>query len=169
VDVLSQADDIFFFTAEEIAAGLPTDASEIAAFRRERREEHRAVRLSEYWLGMPVPQTAVRVATRKLEINGLPVSSGCVEGRARIVQDPSNVELEPGDILICTSTDPSWAPLFFQAAGIVIDVGGTLSHGAIVARELGLPCVINTRVATAEIREGAQVRLDGDAGSVRIL
>ena len=78
-------------------------------------------------------------------------------------------ELQPGEVLVCHTTDPSWSPYFFVAAAVVIDIGGTLSHGAIVARELGIPCVVNTQTGTQTIRSGDQVRVDGDAGTVEIL
>src|SRR5205814_10530304 len=79
------------------------------------------------------------------EITGLAVSPGVVEGRARVVLDAAASELEPGEVLVCETTDPSWASLFLVASALVIDIGGALSHGAIVARELGVPCWISTR------------------------
>ncbi|MGH9034595.1 MAG: PEP-utilizing enzyme, partial [Acidimicrobiia bacterium] len=91
-----------------------------------------------------------------------------VEGRARVVIDPGDV-LEEGEILVCETTDPSWASLMLVAGGLVIDIGGALSHGAIVARELGVPCVINTRVGTQRLRTGDLLRVDGDAGVVAVL
>jgi pyruvate,water dikinase len=86
------------------------------------------------------------------------------------VDDPDDVaEFEPGDILVCETTDPSWVVLFQLAGAVVIDVGGAMSHGAIVARELGLPCVINTRTGTSVIADGDRIRVDGTAGRVDIL
>ena len=75
--------------------------------------------------------------------------------------------LQPDEILVCHVTDPSWSAFFFVAAGVVIDIGGAMSHGAIVARELGIPCVINTMTGTQVIRSGDRVRVDGQAGTVR--
>jgi phosphoenolpyruvate synthase/pyruvate phosphate dikinase len=103
------------------------------------------------------------------EIAGLAVSPGVVEGRARVVLDAATSELEPGEVLVCETTDPSWASLFLVASALVIDIGGALSHGAIVARELGVPCVINTRVGTRRLRTGDLLRVDGDAGMVTVL
>ena len=77
--------------------------------------------------------------------------------------------LQQGEILVCETTDPSWTSLFLVAAGLVIDVGGALSHGAILARELGVPCVINTRVGSQVLRTGDLLRVDGDAGRVEVL
>ncbi|HLF41678.1 MAG TPA: PEP-utilizing enzyme, partial [Acidimicrobiia bacterium] len=104
------------------------------------------------------------------DLTGMPVSPGVAEGRARVVRDPlAGDPLEPGEILVCETTDPSWTSLFLVAAGLVIDIGGALSHGAIVARELGVPCVINTRTGTSRLRTGDVVRVDGDAGTVIVL
>jgi pyruvate,water dikinase len=75
----------------------------------------------------------------------------------------------PGEVLVCHTTDPSWAPLFFLAGGVVIDVGGPLSHGAIVAREFGIPCVINTKTGTEVIQTGDLVRIDGTGGTVDVI
>ena len=77
--------------------------------------------------------------------------------------------MEPGDVLVCHTTDPSWSSYFFVASAVVIDIGGMLSHGAIVARGLGIPCVISTGNGTSTIRSGDRVLVDGDAGTVEIL
>ncbi len=82
--------------------------------------------------------------------------------------DPDD-DLEPGEVLVCRFTDPSWTPVMMIAAGLLIDIGGPASHGAIVARELGVPCVIGTNDGTARIRTGDLVRLDGTAGTVTVL
>jgi pyruvate,water dikinase len=92
-----------------------------------------------------------------------------VTGRARVVLDPAAAELEPGEILVCRTTDPGWVSLFHLAGGVVIDMGGQMSHGAIVARELGIPCVIGTGDGTRRLRTGDLVCLDGTAGQVQIL
>ncbi len=102
-------------------------------------------------------------------VTGLGVSPGIVEGLARIVHEPGDSELEPGEILVCQTTDPSWSAYFLLAAGVVIDIGGSLSHGAIVARELGIPCVINTLDGTRRLRTGERIRVDGGTGRVERL
>jgi pyruvate,water dikinase len=102
-------------------------------------------------------------------IAGVGVHPGVVEGLARVVREPQDAELEPGEILVCATTDPSWVSLFIPAGGVVIDVGGQMSHGAIVARELGIPCVINTRDGTRRIRTGDRLRIDGASGEVVVL
>jgi pyruvate,water dikinase len=85
------------------------------------------------------------------------------------VLDPSEGGLLAGEILVCSVTDPSWSSYFLLAAGVVIDVGGSLSHGAIVARELGIPCVINTVDGTRRLRSGDRLRIDGSSGQVEVL
>lgn len=98
---------------------------------------------------------------------GLAVSAGVVEGRARVVHDPT--ELEPGDILVTTFTDPSWSPVFLTVAGLVTEVGGLMTHGAVVAREYGLPAVVGVPDATRLIPDRARIRLDATSGHVEIL
>ncbi|MFY1621075.1 PEP-utilizing enzyme, partial [Micromonospora sp. WMMD736] len=92
------------------------------------------------------------------------------EGRVRIVHDPADdIDIDPGEILVCPTTDPSWVSLMTIASALVIDIGAAVSHGAIIARELGLPCVIGTRSGTTDLREGDHVRVDGSAGTVEVL
>ena len=100
---------------------------------------------------------------------GLPVSAGSVEGRARIITDIATPDIEPGDILVTTYTDPSWTPLFINVAGLVTEAGGQMSHGAVIAREYGLPAIVAVRDATRRIRDGQRIRLDGTNGVVTIL
>jgi pyruvate,water dikinase len=168
--VLADTEDVFYLTVEELLGPPDDDWKQVVAFRRERREEYLGLRLPESWTGQPtpVPVEAGVAATAGEEITGIPVSSGVVEGRARVVVDPGDA-LEEGEILVCETTDPSWASLMLVAGGLVIDIGGALSHGAIVARELGVPCVINTRVGTQRLRTGDLLRVDGDAGVVAVL
>ena len=164
-------DDVCYLTVDEIFGCLPADAKEVVAFRRGKREEYLGLRLPDTWTGVATPTTieASEAATTGEEIPGLAVSPGVVEGRARVVLDAAASELEPGEVLVCETTDPSWASLFLVASALVIDIGGALSHGAIVARELGVPCVINTRVGTRRLRTGDRLRVDGDAGVVTVL
>jgi pyruvate,water dikinase len=187
--VLGDPEDVFYMTVAEVldpslARGMggvpPTEAAaaardsakEAVTLRRERRDEYLKVKLPESWTGQPeaVPITASEAAAEGTEITGLAVSPGVTEGRARVVLDPlAGDPLEPGEILVCETTDPSWTSLFLVAAGLVIDVGGPLSHGAILARELGVPCVINSRIGTSVLRTGDLLRVDGDAGRVEVL
>ena len=100
---------------------------------------------------------------------GLPVSAGVVEGRARVVADLRQADLEPGDILVTASTDPSWTPLFVAIAGLVTEVGGLMTHGAVIAREYGLPAVVGVVEATRLIADGQRIRVHGTDGYVEIL
>lgn len=102
-------------------------------------------------------------------IKGVGVSNGVVEGRARVVTDPETAQIDDGDILLCEATDPGWISVFVLAAGVVTDLGGMLSHGAIVARELGIPAVAGTRTGSRTVRDGQWIRIDGGRGVVEIL
>src|SRR5262245_24139936 len=100
---------------------------------------------------------------------GLPVSAGIIEGRARVVLDMADAELEPGDVLVTPYTDPSWTPLFVAIKGLVTEVGGLMTHGAVIAREYGLPAVVGVVRATQLIRDGQRIRIHGTDGYVEIL
>jgi pyruvate,water dikinase len=95
---------------------------------------------------------------------GTPVSPGVVEGYARTVMKPETATLEPGEIMIAPFTDPGWTPLFHQAKGLVMEVGGMMTHGAVVAREYGIPAVAGIDRATQLIKDGQLIRLDGTHG-----
>lgn len=113
-----------------------------------------------------IPSRATGAVTRGT-LMGIAASSGIATGRARVALTPDGgVEIEPGEILIAPFTDPGWTPLFAVAGGIVMDLGGLLSHGAIVAREYGIPAVVNTRSATTDIRMGQRVTVNGNSGTV---
>jgi rifampicin phosphotransferase len=100
---------------------------------------------------------------------GLAVSAGAIEGRARVVLDVAKADLEPGDILVTVYTDPSWTPLFVAIKGLVTEVGGLMTHGAVIAREYGLPAVVGVEHATRRIRDGQRIRVHGTDGYVEIL
>jgi pyruvate,water dikinase len=100
---------------------------------------------------------------------GLPVSSGTVEGRARVILDMAEADLDPGDILVTAYTDPSWTPLFVAITGLVTEVGGLMTHGAVIAREYGLPAVVGVEHATQVIQDGQLIRVNGTDGYVEIL
>ena len=169
---IEDAEDTAYLTVEELVADRgKTNWIEEVGFRRAKREEYLDYVLPQTWEGVPVPIVAADEdgpdETTRLEATG--GSAGTAEGRVRIVDDPFETDLEDGDVLVCTTTDPSWAALFLIAAAVVIDVGGPMSHGAIVSRELGLPCVINTRSACKVLKDGDRVRVDGNAGTVEVL
>jgi phosphoenolpyruvate synthase/pyruvate phosphate dikinase len=102
-------------------------------------------------------------------IAGLPVSSGVIEGRARVILNMENADLEAGDILVTVFTDPSWTPLFVSIKGLVTEVGGLMTHGAVIAREYGLPAVVGVENATRLIKDGERIRVNGTDGYVEIL
>ena len=107
---------------------------------------------------------------RPTEMHGVAASSGVVEGVARVLQDVNEIgSLREGEILVCPVTAPSWAPVFGKIKAAVSDIGGAMSHAAIVAREYGMPAVVGTGDATKRIRTGDRIRVDGDRGTVRVL
>ena len=171
--VLTDAEDVFMLTVEELVEPTPApDLGAVAAARRAIHDEYRTLDVPEAWDGAPVPVACADrgAAASDAAVSGLPVSPGIVEGIARLILDPESDDyLEPGEILVCRTTDPSWASTLMVAAALVIDIGGAISHGAIVARELGVPCVIGTRNGTAAIRTGDRLRVDGSTGSVEVL
>jgi pyruvate,water dikinase len=97
------------------------------------------------------------------------VSAGIVEGRARVILDMADADLGPGDILVTAYTDPSWTPVFVAIEGLVTEVGGLMTHGAVIAREYGLPAVVGVENATRLIRDGQRIRVYGSDGYVEIL
>ena len=102
-------------------------------------------------------------------LRGTPASSGTARGRARVILDPVGAHLEPGEILVAPSTDPGWTPLFLTAAGLVMEMGGAMSHGSVVAREYGIPAVVGVDSASLRIKTGQTIEVDGGRGVVRIL
>ncbi|MGD8857877.1 MAG: PEP-utilizing enzyme, partial [Chloroflexota bacterium] len=115
--------------------------------------------------GRPLPLAGATVAAHKL--TGIPASSGQVRGQAVIINNPGEAgRVQPGQILVTRSTDPGWTPLFSIVGGLVLEIGGQLSHGAIVAREYGLPAVVNVPEATTRIQDGQTIVVDGSTGEV---
>ncbi|MSR54435.1 MAG: hypothetical protein EXS09_14280 [Gemmataceae bacterium] len=111
---------------------------------------------------LPVPEGIV-------QLSGVPLSAGVAEGPALVLTEPSASSVEPGYILVCPSTDPAWVPLFVNAKGLVMESGGTLSHGAIVAREFGLPAVAGLPGVQHRIKTGQRLRVDGGRGTVAVI
>lgn len=164
---LGDPSDIFYLRPEELLQ-LPGDATELVSHRRRRRVTYTGLDVPERWCGTPEP-SAVTDQPAGTGLTGKGVSRGIVEGVVRVVTVQGSDELEPGEILVCRTTDPSWAAYFFVAAGVVIDIGGPLSHGAIVAREIGIPCVINVGNATRALASGDRIRIDGGTGRIDII
>lgn len=171
-------DDFFLLKIEEVEAGLadPDGCADVIAERRARRDRLQEV-APPFWFQEPLPdpnEWSRRVDQSKPDdaprtLTGMAVCPGVATGPARIVTDPSDPRgIEPGDILVAPLTDPSWTPLFLAAAGVVVDVGAQQSHAAIVARELGIPAVVSVDGASTTIPDGAQITVDGSAGTVRL-
>jgi rifampicin phosphotransferase len=119
------------------------------------------------WAKMQDP--AASMAQSGDVLNGLPACGGVATGRARVVMDPEDAaDLEPGEILVAPWTDPGWTPLFTSAAAVVVNVGSSMSHAAIVSRELGIPCVLGVQAATKRIVDGTLLTVDGGAGTVAV-
>jgi pyruvate,water dikinase len=169
---LDDPDDVFGLTYDELTAPrLPDDLRGLAAERAAIRADYLTTDLPERWTGPPQRHSlsAGGLGPSDKPITGEGVGGGVITGRARVVVDPATEELEPGEILVCRSTDPGWTSLFHLAGGVAVDMGGTMSHAAIIARELGIPCLTCTVDGTRRVRTGDLVRLDGDAGTLAIL
>jgi phosphohistidine swiveling domain-containing protein len=167
---LSDPGDVFYLTAEELIGNLPQEVTDRVARRRAWRAECEQLNLPVDWRGMPEPSAVTAdTKTANSEIRGIGVSAGVVEGIARVVTDPDFAEFEPGEILVAAFTDPGWASVMFIASALVVDIGGALSHAAVVARELRLPCVVNTHSGTRTVQSGDLIRVDGTSGAVTIL
>ncbi|KIF78390.1 phosphoenolpyruvate synthase [Streptomyces sp. 150FB] len=171
--VLPRKEDIFYLTFQELQNVVRSNQADGRLI--ERRED--AFR-SYHALTPPRVLTsdgeAVTGAYRRDDVPagaliGVPVSAGTVEGRARVILDMADADLEKGDILVTTFTDPSWSPLFVGIAGLVTEVGGLMTHGAVIAREYGLPAVVGVERATRLIRDGQWIRVHGTDGYVEIL
>jgi phosphohistidine swiveling domain-containing protein len=166
--------DAFYLTADELAGppavrAQPADAAALVARRRQRRTEYEAVVIPNMWRGVPETSTAAPLPDDATIIGGVGVSSGITEGLVRVVTDPAFTEVGEGEILVTPTTDPSWASIMFISSALVVDIGGPLSHAAVVARELAIPCVVNTRHGSRVLRTGDRVRVDGNAGTVELL
>jgi len=169
--LLDVADDVFFLDLAQVRSALDgADHRDVVAARREEyRRELRRRHVPRVLLSDGTePETLLRTtATDPGTLVGSPASAGVVTAPARVVLDPVGAHLEPGEILVAPSTDPGWTPLFLTAGGLVMEMGGPISHGAVVAREYGIPAVVGVPDATTRIRTGDVVTVDGAAGLVR--
>lgn len=170
-DVLDEPDDVFYLTMDEIRGAPPANARELVAERRLLRIAYEQIDVPDSWIGPPVPVEMGRTDHVRVDsVTGVAAAHGVAEGLARVLASADDLDdLEPDEILVCRTTDPSWASAFHLAAGAVIDIGSTSSHGAIVAREMGMPCVIGTGNGTQILRTGDRLRVDGGTGVVTIL
>jgi len=173
--VLVRADDLFYLyfnELQDLARGEPRDWKVLVAERR-RVYEHEMRRkviprllLSD---GRAFYEGLTTSGDDEGALRGSPVSPGTIEGIVRVVLDPQHAGLSPGEILVCPATDPSWTPLFLAAAGLVMEVGGMMTHGAVVAREYGIPAVVGVDRATERLQTGDRIKVDGSTGRIELL
>ena len=167
---LEQAGDIYFITFAEAHAALTGE--DLHQMVRERRASYdREVQRRSIPRVLLSDGTEPTVEPRVEELpegtlTGFPASPGRVTAQARVILDPIGARLEPGEVLVAPSTDPGWTPLFLTATGLVMEMGGTMSHGAVVAREYGIPAVVGVPGATERITTGQRITIDGSAGTV---
>jgi phosphoenolpyruvate synthase/pyruvate phosphate dikinase len=171
--VLREAEDVFFLTFPEIEDVVRTQEvdSELIRERKDAFASYHAltpprVLTSE---GESVAGSYRRKDVPAGALVGLPVSAGTIEGRARVIVDIEQADLKTGDILVTAFTDPSWSPLFVTIEGLVTEVGGLMTHGAVIAREYGLPAVVGVEHATQLIPDGQMIRVHGTEGYVELL
>ncbi|MGI8459991.1 MAG: PEP/pyruvate-binding domain-containing protein [Propionibacteriaceae bacterium] len=171
--LLDRADDVFFLRVVELEHAWTLDSGHLRALiaarravdaRERRRTQVPRVILSDgrtFYEGLGNDPDGA--------LSGSPASPGVGAGRVRVITDPAAESLSPGEILVCRATDPAWTPLFLSAAGLVLEVGGMMTHGSVVAREYGIPAVVGVHDATRRLTTGQYVRLDGTQGTVEIL
>ena len=171
--VLREKEDIFFLTFQELHDVVRTNQVDDQLIHR-RKDAFRSYQALTPPRVLTSDGEVLAGAYRRDDLPagalaGLPVSAGAVEGRARVILDMAEADLEAGDILVTTCTDPSWSPLFVAITGLVTEVGGLMTHGAVIAREYGLPAVVGVEHATRLIRDGQRIRVHGTDGYVEIL
>jgi pyruvate,water dikinase len=176
---IQQAEDLFYLTVDELnalAAGEERDWIEIISASRARQERELGRKLiprlllsdgRAFYEGVSEERETADIAEGALV--GSPVSPGVVEGIVHIVFNPHESQLAAGEILVCPGTDPAWTPLFLAARGLVMEVGGLMTHGSVVAREYGIPAVAGVTDVTTRLKTGQRIRVDGTAGTVEIL
>ncbi len=179
VGLIDEADDVFFLTRDEalgaLVGGRADPAVDVAERRASREEQARLVPplligrlnpvIKRMWEGYPRMLGASPSATAL--VNGSPASAGRATGLVRVIRGPDEFdELQPGEILVAPMTAPAWTPLFTRAAAVVTDVGSPAAHASIIAREYGIPAVVGCGDATARLRTGMRVTVDGSTGNV---
>jgi phosphoenolpyruvate synthase/pyruvate phosphate dikinase len=171
--VINDKEDIYYLSFQEFHEVVRTNKLDHQLINK-RKDEHK---LNEKLTPPRVITSDGEIITGRYQkehlpagaIAGLAVSSGTIEGRARVILKMENASLEDGDILVTTFTDPSWTPLFVSIKGLVTEVGGLMTHGAVIAREYGLPAVVGVEHATRLIKDGQRIRVNGTDGYVEIL
>jgi len=170
--VLADADDVWLFSFEELASVTEQEPAEVRSLVAERRglhERHKLLRPPRVLTSDGEAPLRAPTEVGPGELAGFSASTGIYEGVARVVLDPREEVLESGEILVAPFTDPGWTPLFVHASALVMEVGGLMTHGSVVAREYGIPAVVGVDDATTRIRTGDRIRIDGDTGRVVLL
>jgi rifampicin phosphotransferase len=171
--VVQKKEDIFYFTFEELHEAVRTNEADYRIINQRKEEYYFYKKLTPPRVITSDGEIITGVYKRENipteAIIGLPVSSGIVEGRARVILSMDEADLEEGDILVTTFTDPSWTPLFVTVKGLITEVGGLITHGAVIAREYGLPAVVGVEDATRLIKDGQRIRVNGTQGYVELL
>jgi rifampicin phosphotransferase len=171
--VLREKEDIFYLTLQEFHDVVRTDRvdEQLIRQRKDAFPSYQALTPPRVLAsdGEGFAGTYRREDAPAGALVGLPVSAGTIEGRARVILDIAEADLEVGDILVTAYTDPSWTPLFVAIKGLVTEVGGLMTHGAVIAREYGLPAVVGVERATQLIRDGQRIRVHGTEGYVEML
>jgi pyruvate,water dikinase len=169
--LLPDQDAVFFLTHQELGelVGGRRELAELAASRRRVVDYQMPLHFPQIFSNRPEPVRPEPIEGQGGALIGKPVSRGAVTGRARVVETLEEAAaLQAGEILIAPITDVGWTPYFSMIAGLATDVGSAVSHGAVVAREYGLPAVVNLRVATSRFQTGDLVTLDGDRGTLTL-
>ncbi|HEY7779429.1 MAG TPA: rifamycin-inactivating phosphotransferase [Ktedonobacterales bacterium] len=171
--ILLEREDIFYLTFQELHDVVRTHQVDQQLIRQ-RKDAFRSYQTLTPPRVLTSDGEVIAGAYRRADVPagalvGLPVSTGTVEGRARVILDFAEADLEPGDILVTAFTDPSWTPLFVAIKGLVTEVGGLMTHGAVIAREYGVAAVVGVEHATRLIRDGQRIRVHGTDGYVEIL
>ena len=171
--VLREPEDIFYLTFDELGDVVRTHQidGQLIDRRRDEFTSYQALTPPRVFTsdGEVIAGEYRRDGVPPGALVGLPVSAGIVEGRARVIADVAEADLGTGDILVTAYTDPSWTPAFVAIAGLVTEVGGLMTHGAVIAREYGVPAVVGVEHATRLIRNGQWIRVDGTSGFVEVL
>lgn len=171
--VIREVDDIYYLTFEELHEVVCTNKLDYELIQKQKND----YKLYEKLTPPRIMTSDGEIITGKYKrenlpadaIAGLPVSSGVVEGRARVILNMEDANLEEGDILVTAFTDPGWTPLFVSIKGLVTEVGGLMTHGAVIAREYGLPAVVGVENATKLIKDGQRIRVHGTEGYIEVL
>jgi pyruvate,water dikinase len=170
---LAEEKDIFYVSFWELYKAIQTNESLISLVEQRKEEYRRFRKLSPPRVltseGEEIRGAYQRENLPESALAGMPVSSGVIEGIANVITDPAKASLRKGEILVAPFTDPGWTPLFINAAGLVMEVGGLLTHGTVVAREYGIPAVVGITDATKKIKTGQKIRVDGNAGFVLVV